>query len=149
METSVFPFYKCRKLLQIENLGEIFFPPQRMEKQYFVGKYGTTNLAQCMFCGSCNFDDIWEHYKRCKSMVEEEKERYSEMYKSEVASAEKDWREFLERKFEPHTFRKRWENIVCPYCGNPCKNIYHSFVCMTTPICRRDTNKKISFWNGS
>ena len=45
---------------------EIFFPPQRMEKQYFVGKYGTTNLAQCMFCGSCNFDDIWEHYKRCK-----------------------------------------------------------------------------------
>ena len=57
----------------------------------------------------------------------------------------KDWKDFVERKFEPHSFRKRWENIVCPYCENFCKNIHHSFVCASTPACRRDTNKKIAF----
>ena len=119
-----------------------------MEKLHFVGSR-TRYLGMCLFCKACNFDDIWLHYKSCKSMEEKEREEFSSIYKDMVASVEKDWKDFVERKFEPHSFRKRWENIVCPYCGNLCKNIYHSFSCISTPICRRDTNKKIAFWNGS
>ena len=128
-------------------LAQIFSPP-KMERQHAVGAR-TRFLARCLFCKARNFPDIWSHYKSCKSMPEIGKIHCEEMYKDMLASAEKDWREFLERKFEPHSFRKRWENIVCPYCGNPCKNIYHSFVCASTPICRRETNKRIALWNGS
>ena len=105
-------------------------------------RVGTRLLPQCAFCKACTFDDIWMHYERCKSMPEGDREEFSKIYKDIVASAEKDWKDFVERKFEPHSFRKRWENIVCPYCENFCKNIFHSFVCVSTPTCRRDTNKK-------
>ena len=125
---------------------------QRMEMLYTIGGgegTGARHFPRCLFCKCRNFDDIWLHYKGCKGVPEEQRKGILEMYENMVSSAEKDWREFLERRFEPHHFRKRWENIVCPYCGNPCKNIYHSFSCFSTPVCRRDTNKKIAFWNGS
>ena len=128
-------------------LAHIFLPP-RMEKLH-SGGIGKRYLARCMFCKAIAFDDIWVHYKRCNSMPDRDREEFSKTHKEMVASAEKDWREFVERKFEPSTFRKRWENILCPYCGNFCKNIHHSFVCASTPACRRETNKKIAFWNGS
>ena len=82
--------------------------------QYSVGggQAGARHLPQCLFCKCRNFDDIWLHYKGCKGVPEEQRKEILEMYENMVSSAGKDWREFLERKFEPHTFRKRWENIA-------------------------------------
>ena len=62
---------------------------------------------------------------------------------------EKDWRDFIERRFEPHTFRARWNNIMCPYCLGDCKDIYHTFVCPFVPQERRQVNTKIAFWKGT
>ena len=90
-------------------LVQTFFLP-KMEVLFSLGD-GTRLLPQCVFCKACCFDDIWVHYERCKSMPEEKKEESSKIYKGVVASAEKDWREFLEQKFEPHHFRKRWESM--------------------------------------
>ena len=119
-----------------------------MATPYAVGT-GNRLLPLCVFCKASSFPNIWMHYESCKSMPEKCRDRFSNIYKGILASVEKDWKDFVERKFEPHSFRKRWENIVCPYCGNLCKNIHHSFVCASTPACRRETNKKIAFWNGS
>ena len=63
-----------------------------------------------------------------------------------VPSVEKDWKDFIERKFEPHTFRARWNNIKCPFCHEHCKDIYHTFVCPFIPESRKQVNKKIAFW---
>ena len=170
METNVFLFYIHCKTQQTTTFREILckdaypktgkgmvskskileqiFSPPKMETLHFVGR-SQRILAQCIFCDGCKFKDIWSHYKTCKNMPERAREETKEMYKDMVASAERDWKDFVERKFEPHSFRKRWENIPCPYCGCLCKNIYHSFVCASTPICRRETNKRIALWNGS
>ena len=149
MEVCLFPFFAFFQKSEILKTS-VFH--QRMEMQHYIGGgegVGARHFPRCLFCKCRNFDDIWKHYKGCKGVPEEQRKEISEMYENMVSSAEKDWKDFVERKFEPHTFRKRWENIVCIYCGNPCKNIYHSFSCISTPVCRRDTNKKIAFWNGS
>ena len=132
---------------KVENSCANIFSP-KMEAMEVVATRDTLP-PQCLFCKACNFDDIWEHFQECKSIPKRGKEYYAEMYKEIVASAERDWKDFVERKFEPHSFRKRWENIVCPYCRKHCKNIFHTFVCKSTPICRRETNKRIALWNGS
>ena len=124
------------------------FHTQRMNKIYSIDN-GNRFLGGCRFCNACCFDEVWKHYKDCKSIPEKDREELLYIYKDMIACAEKDWKDFVERKFEPHSFRKRWENIVCPFCEKFCKNIYHSFVCSATPRYRRETNKKIVFWNGS
>ena len=60
-----------------------------------------------------------------------------------------DWKYFIERKFEPHTFRARWKNIMCPFCLDDCKDIYHTFVCPFMPEERKKVNIKIAFWKGT
>ena len=145
MEVYLFPFY-------------VFFQNRKSQKQAFshprmegmeVAATRNTILPQCLFCKKMCSSDVWEHFQECDSVPKRGKEHCAEIYKEMVASAERDWKDFVERKFEPHSFRKRWENIVCPFCRKYCKNIFHTFVCATTPACRRNTNKKIAFWNGS
>ena len=63
-----------------------------------------------------------------------------------VPDVNKGWKDFIERRFEPHTFRTRWENIKCPFCLEHCKNIYHTFSCPFVPPERRKVNVKIAFW---
>ena len=88
---------------------------------------------------------MWAHFKVCEK-IPEEKRRLTDYHMMLVPSVEKDWKDFIERKFEPHTFRARWNNIKCPFCLQLCKDIFHTFVCPFVPECRRQVNKKIAFW---
>ena len=100
----------------------------------------------CRYCGKmCTFD-VCTHHKECKEIPESEREKEEVGYQSMVPDVDQDWKDFIERKFEPHTFRARWKNIKCPFCREHCKNIYHTFCCPFVPPERRRVNVKIAFW---
>ena len=112
---------------------------------YNVGPY--REIKVCRYCGKiCTFD-IWTHYKECEKEPEEKKKKNLPSHQvMMVPDVEQDWKDFIERKFEPHTFRARWNNIMCPFCFEYCKNIYHTFSCSFVPPERKQVNRKIAFW---
>ena len=104
-------------------------------------------IMVCDFCSKiCTFD-IFEHKKECEKMPDEKRrDNIPSMPELMVNTEEQDWKDFIERKFEPHTFQARWENVICPYCLGYCRNIYHTFVCPFVPPERKRVNRKIHFW---
>ena len=111
----------------------------------FNVRHYSRKIQRCNFCKKICTSDVWTHYEECEK-VPEEKRKPPESHIMMVPSVEKDWKDFIERKFEPHTFRARWNNIVCPFCYEHCKDIYHTFVCAFVPECRKKVNKRIAFW---
>ena len=105
---------------------------------------GSKRVYVCSFCGKiCTFD-IWSHYEECDKMPEKKTLPPNQVMM--VPDVDQDWKDIIERKFEPHTFRLRWKNIICPFCLGHCKNIYHTFSCPFVPPERRQVNVKIAFW---
>ena len=112
---------------------------------YNDGSY--REIKVCGYCGKiCTFD-IWTHHKECEKVPERKRKTNLPSYQiMMVPCVEQDWKDFIERKFEPHSFRARWNNIICPFCFEYCKNIYHTFVCPFVPPERKQVNRKIAFW---
>ena len=102
----------------------------------------------CKFC-KANDTNVDTHFMRCKAMSREDKEYMMALYDSDVEEANEDWKQFIERRIEPWTFRERWNNTTCPYCKRVCRNVFHTFTCIFTPTPRREVNKKIALWRGS
>ena len=100
-------------------------------------------IKACKYCGKIFKFDLWTHDKECEKS---KGEKVRLLHESLTFNVEKDWKDFIERRFEPHTFRARWNNIMCPYCFYPCKNIFHTFSCPFVPPERRQVNCKIAFW---
>ena len=116
-----------------------------------VGLYNK-KLLGCGYCKKICTYGIWLHIiNECKKAPLDVKRTIiiPDYVKEDVSRAKKDWKDFIERKFEPHDFRARWKDIVCPYCLDICRNIYHTFVCSFVPQERRQVNKKIAFWKGT
>ena len=92
---------------------------------YNVGDY-RRKLQICKFCKKICTSNVWTHTQECKKVPEEEKKlmKLPKYYIMMVPSVEKDWKDFIERKFEPHTFRARWNNIKCPYFATNIVKIY-------------------------
>ena len=103
-------------------------------------------MKWCKFCKKICKTDVLTHIKECEKAPEGKKGAFDYIVASTLPCVEKDWKDFIERKFEPHDFRKRWENVQCPFCFMHCKDIFHTFVCPSTPQDRKEVNKKIAFW---
>ena len=82
----------------------------------------------CSFCGKMYFSSKWAHYKECEK-VPEIKMEIHKWVTTFVPSEGRNWKDLLESKFEPHILQSRWNNIECPFCFKPCKDIFHTFTC--------------------
>ena len=129
----------------------IFFIRKNPSKMLNVGNHRVKLLQICNYCKKVCTISFWNHDQECEKMPQDKKKlaKLQLFHETLAPSVEKDWKDFIERKFEPHTFRARWKNIMCPYCFEDCKDIYHTFVCPFTPEERKQVNKKIAFWKGT
>ena len=116
------------------------------QKSKMDGEGGIKAINSCSYCKKIFTFDIWTHHKVCKKMPEGKRNKITPLYQElTTPCVDKDWKDFIERKFEPHTFRARWENIMCPFCFGYCRDIHHTFSCPFVPQERKQVNRKIAF----